>query len=265
MITHKSIGYSGRLGNQMFQYATLKVISLETGFSCYLPNNTKIKTDGAFDFTNNKWIQYKLDLLDGFEITTPILDIKTDSLYQEKEFTFESEIFNISDNTAIEGYFQSYKYFDKYREHILNEFTFKKEILYKCFNIISKYQNTVSIHVRRGDYVKHPGFWTVTPEYIQEALNKFNDNEYTFLVFSDDIEWCKQIFPEGVVFIKYNSQFEDLCLMSLCQHNIIANSSYSWWGAYLNKNKDKRIVAPSNWFTEPKPLIDLYPKDWIII
>ena len=138
MITHKSIGYSGRLGNQMFQYAALKAISLETGFPCFLPDNTKIKLDGAFDFANNKWLQYKLDLLDGFEITTPLLDIKTDSLYQEKEFQFESEVFNITNNTAIDGYFQSYKYFDKYKKHILNEFTFKKEILYKCFNIISK-------------------------------------------------------------------------------------------------------------------------------
>jgi len=265
MITHNSIGYSGRLGNQMFQYATLKAVSLETNLPCFIPDNTKIKLDGAFDFTNNEWIKYKLDLLDGFEITTSLLNVQSNLLYQEKGFMFESEIFDINDNTAIEGYFQSYKYFDKYKECILNEFTFKKEILNKCYNIISKYQNAVSIHVRRGDYVKHPGFWTITPEYLQEALNQFTNQEYTFLIFSDDIKWCEQIFPEGVVFIKDNNQFEDLCLMSLCQHNIIANSSYSWWGAYLNKNENKRVIAPSNWFTNPKPLNDLYPKNWITI
>ncbi len=265
MIIHKSIGYSGRLGNQMFQYAALKAISLKNNYECCLPNNIDIKQDGCFDFTNNKWIQYKLDLLDGFELTTPLMDIQTDSLYQEKKFTFEPEIFNIKDNTAIDGYFQSYKYFDEYKENILKEFTFKKEILDKCYNIISKYHNTVSIHVRRGDYVKHPGFWTLTPDYLQKALKQFEDKEYKFLIFSDDIEWCEQVFLEGAIFIKNNNQFEDLCLMSLCQHNIIANSSYSWWGAYLNKNKDKRIIAPSNWFTDPKPLNDLYPKNWIII
>lgn len=266
MITHKSIGYSGRLGNQMFQYATLKAVSLETGFPCYLPNNTKIKLDGAFDFTNNKWISYKLDLLDCFDINSPILENQyIESTYQEQEFNFNSNIFNILNNTAIDGYFQSYKYFEKYNNQILDEFTFKKEILYKCFNIISKYKNPVSIHIRRGDYVNHPGFWTITPEYIQEALNQFNDNEYTFLIFSDDIEWCEQVFPKEVHYMKYNNQFIDLCLMSLCQHNIIANSSYSWWGAWLNKNPDKKIVAPSNWFNESKSLNDLYPQEWIII
>jgi hypothetical protein len=265
MITHKSIGYSGRLGNQMFQYATLKAISLETGFECYLPNHTEIKHDGGFDFTNNKWIQYKLDLLEGFKISTSLLDIKTDSLYQEKGFKFESKIFNINDNTSIEGYFQSYKYFNKYRNYILDEFTFKKEILDKCFSIISNYQNTVSIHVRREDYVSNPEYWVVTPEYIQESLSKFDDKEYSFLIFSDDIKWCKQVFPEEVVFIEGNNQFEDLCLMSLCNHNIIANSSYSWWGAYLNQNLNKKVIAPKNWFIPAKPLNDLYPKNWTII
>lgn len=265
MITHNSIGYSGRLGNQMFQYATLKSISIETGFSCVLPNNTKIKSDGAYDFTNNKWIPYKLDLLNCFEISSPILDIKTENKYQEKNFIFEPEIFDIKDNTSIEGYFQSYKYFEKYKEQIYDEFKFKNSILYKCFCIISKYSDTVAIHVRRGDYVNHSGFWNITEEYIQEAINKFNDKKYTFLVFSDDIKWCKQIFPENMVYVENNNHYEDLCLMSLCNHNIISNSSYSWWGAYLNKNEDKKIIAPKNWFTESKPLIDLYPKNWIIV
>jgi hypothetical protein len=113
--------------------------------------------------------------------------------------------------------------------------------------------------------VAHPNYWVVTPEYLQEALNHFTDQEYTFLVFSDDIEWCKNTFPEGVIYVEGNNQFEDLCMMSLCDHNIIANSSYSWWGAFLNKNPNKKIIAPSNWFTEPKPLNDLYPNNWIVI
>jgi hypothetical protein len=265
MITHKSIGYSGRLGNQMFQYAALKSLSLKTGYEFYLPNNTSVKQDGCFDFTNNKWISYKLDLLDCFNLKCKFSNEIQPNIYQENSFNFEPEIFNIKNNTSIEGYFQSYKYFEKYNDQILNEFTFKKEILYKCFDIITKYKNPVSIHIRRGDYIKHPGFWTVTPEYIQESLNYFNDDEYTFLIFSDDIEWCKQVFPKEVIFVEYNNQFVDLCLMSLCHHNIISNSSYSWWGAWLNKNTNKKIIAPSNWFTESKPLNDLYPKKWIII
>lgn len=264
MITHKSIGYSGRLGNQMFQYAALKALSLKTGYEIFLPNHTTVKPDGCFDMANNKWIEYKLDLFDCFNITCPVLNNIPSNQYQEKDFTFDKSIFSISDDTAIEGYFQSYKYFDDFKQEILKDFTFKPSILDNCINKISKYQNPVSIHVRRGDYVNHPGYWNITPEYIQEAFNYFTDDEYTFLIFSDDIDWCKQIFPEGVVFIEGN-QFEDLCLMSLCDHNIISNSSYSWWAAYLNQNQNKKVIASKNWFIPAKPLNDLYPSNWITI
>jgi hypothetical protein len=265
MITHKSIGYSGRLGNQMFQYATLKALSLKTGYEMFLPNHLEIKQDGCFDFTNNQWIKYRLDILDCFNININLVQNNLTETYIEKNFNFEPEIFNIADNTSIDGWFQSYKYFNEYKDIIKKEFTFKDEILNKCKSIINSYLNPVSIHIRRGDYVKHPGFWVITPEYINEALQHFTDKEYTFLIFSDDIEWCKQIFPEGVVFMEGNNQFEDLCLMSLCKHNIIANSSYSWWGAWLNQNQDQRVIAPKNWFINPKPLNDLYLDNWIII
>ena len=266
MITHNSIGYSGRLGNQMFQYATLKAVSLETGFECFLPNNLAIKPDGAYDFTNNTWLQYKLDLLDCFEITSPILENTLTETFQEKEFTFDPEIYLIKDNTAIEGYFQSYKYFESFEKEIKKEFTFKSHILEKCKNIMLQYSNPVAIHVRRGDYVNHPGFWNVTPEYIIDSIYHFYPGpNATYLIFSDDIEWCKEIFGEGFVFVEGNNQYEDLCLMSLCKHNIISNSSYSWWAAWLNSNPEKSIVAPSEWFIDSKPLDDLYPKNWIII
>jgi hypothetical protein len=263
MITHKSIGYSGRLGNQMFQYAALKALSLKTGYEMFLPNHIDIKHDGCFDMTNNKWIEYKLDLLDCFDLSYPILDNTLPNQYQEQSFEFE--LFTIPDDTSIDGYFQSYKYFEDFKQDILNDFKFRDEILNKCQEEIFKHINPVSIHIRRGDYVNHPGFWNITPEYTQKAFNHFTDDEYTFLIFSDDIEWCKQIFPEGVVFVEGNDQFEDLCLMSLCDHNIISNSSYSWWGAYLNKNPNKKIIAPKNWFIPAKPLNDLYPKTWTII
>jgi hypothetical protein len=265
MITHKSIGHSGRLGNQMFQYAALKALSLKTGYEMFLPNNTSIKPDGCYDMTNNKWIEYKLDLFDCFNLSCDIFSNSLVNTYQEKGFIFEPEIFNISDDTAIEGYFQSYKYFDEFKQDIINDFTFKFDILNKCKNFILQFINPLAIHIRRGDYVNHPGFWNITPEYIQEAINQFSDNDYTFIIFSDDIKWCKQIFPEWAIFVEGNNQFEDLCLMSLCDHNIISNSSYSWWGAYLNQNPNKKVIAPKNWFTDPKPLNDLYPNNWIII
>ena len=265
MLTHKSIGYSGRLGNQMFQYAAAKAQSLRLNVDCYLPNHTAIKQDGCFDLTNNKWIQYKLDLYDCFNITSPVLDRMETNLYTESDFLYQSDILTISDGTAIEGYFQSYKYFEDYKDQILKEFIFKDEIINKCKLQISKYTNPVAIHIRRGDQVAHPNMWNVSLEYIQAALEQFSDKEYTFLIFSDDMEWCKQVFPEGVIFMEGNDQYEDLCLMSLCNHNVISNSSYSWWAAYLNNNKNKKVVVPSNWFIPAKPLTDLYPNNWIVI
>jgi len=266
MITHKSIGYSGRLGNQMFQYAALKALSLKTGFDCFLPNHLNIKPDGAFDFTNNKWLEYKLDLLGCFNITSFVKENTLTKIFQEKGFEFDPGISLINDHTAIDGYFQSYKYFESFEKEIKKEFTFKPHILEKSKNIISQYSNPVAIHVRRGDYVNHPGFWVITPEYIINALHSLNPgSNVTYLIFSDDIDWCKETFGEGFVFIEGNNQYEDLCLMSLCNHNIISNSSYSWWAAWLNDNPDKRIVAPKNWFTEPKSLNDLYPNNWIVI
>jgi hypothetical protein len=265
MITHKSIGYSGRLGNQMFQYAAVKAQSLRLNVDCYLPNHTAIKQDGCFDYTNNKWIQYKLDLYDCFNISAPLLNQTETNLYIESDFSYESLILDVLDNTAIEGYFQSYKYFEDYKDEILKEFTFKDEILNKCKSEISKYTNTVAVHIRRGDQVAHPNMWNVSLEYIQAALEQFSDEEYTFLIFSDDMEWCKQVFPEGVIFMEGNNQYEDLCLMSLCNHNVISNSSYSWWAAYLNNNKNKKVVVPINWFIPAKPLTDLYLPQWIQI
>lgn len=265
MITHKSIGYSGRLGNQMFQYAVLKAVSLKNGYECVLPNHLKVKPDGLFDFTNNKWVEYKLDLLEGFNLNCKIENIHPKNEYIEKEFNFDPNVFNVNDNTSIDGYYQSYKYFKNYEDVIKNEFQFKPEIFQKCKSKIVNYPNSVAIHIRRGDYVKHPNFWVVTPEYLEKALQFFDDEEYTFLIFSDDIEWCKEIFPEEVIFIQNNSQFEDLCLMSLCKHNIISNSTFSWWGAWLNSNPYKKVIAPKNWFIPAKPLTDLYPENWIVI
>ena len=265
MITHNSIGYSGRLGNQMFQYAALKAVSLHTGFECFIPNNLAIKPDGAYDFTNQKWLEYRLDLPDCFKISSPILENKPTKVYQERGFEFDASIFSINDDTALEGYFQSYKYFSEYQNEITDEFTFRDSILSKCKNIINQYSDPISIHVRRGDYVKHPGFWNVTPEYLAQALSSLPYGNYTYLVFSDDIEWCKQIFNEDFTFIEDNNQFEDMCLMSLCKHNIISNSSFSWWAAWLNSNPDKTVVAPSKWFTEAKPLKDLFPNNWIVL
>jgi len=275
MITHKSIGYSGRLGNQMFQYAALLGIANKLKLEPKIPiENSFTYVDCSMDLVTGNYIKSKLDLIDCFYINIQNFTNKSNILthfdYQEKFFHFDSDIFNIKDGTTIHGYFQSDKYFNHCSDLIKSEFSFKKEILDICKSFINSYKNTVSIHVRRGDYVglqnHHP---TLSLEYYQKALtNYFSDDEYTFLIFSDDIDWCRQVFPNGVVFVEGTNQFEDMCLMSLCNHNIIANSSFSWWSAWLNKNENKKVISPLNWFGPAYAhynTFDLYPNNYIKI
>ena len=271
MITNLEIGYNGRLANQMFQYAVCFTIAkkLDTNFIIPEDNETKIKEDGCWDYSNNKWIPYNFRMYEGFNITAKKSNSDfVEQIYQEPHFHYSDKINLVNDNTSIQGYYQSEKYFLECKEDILKEFTFKKDILEESNKIISplKDKEVVCVHVRRGDNVVNPNFPLVSMEYIQEAMNQFVDKEYNFLVVSDDIGYCKEVFPDGVHFSTGTSDFVDMCLMSLSDHNIISNSSFSWWGAYLNKSLSKKVIAPSNWFTNKDMILDdLFPKNWIII
>jgi len=128
---------------------------------------------------------------------------------------------------------------------------------------------TVSLHIRRGDYLRtqdhHP---VCSLDYYMDALSKFRDKEYKFIVFSDDVDWCRNNFNEDFIFTEGNTDYEDMWLMSLCDHNIIANSSFSWWGAWLNDNPNKRVIAPKKWFGPSYSnwkLDDLFCNDWEVL
>jgi hypothetical protein len=270
MITNLEIGYNGRLGNQIFQYAACYAAAKKLNVNFVIPegNVNNIKSDGCFDFSNNQWIPYHFRMYDCFEITIPKGETTISNIFKEPHFHY-SETFNeIINNTSIQGYFQSEKYFIEYKEDILKELTFKNEILDKAEKIIKplKDKEIVAIHIRRGDNVTNPVFSLISLEYIQKALNEFNDKEYNFIVISDDIPYCKEIFSDEVFFSNGESDFIDLCLMSLADHNIISNSSFSWWGAYLNSNPNKKIIAPSNWFKDKSiNTTDLIPNNWNLI
>lgn len=169
---------------------------------------------------------------------------------------------------AIEGYFQSYKYLDE--ELIKSKFrikeTIRQELREKHKELLGK--PNCSIHVRRGDYLTLPNHHpTITMSYIMKAVKLF-PKDTVFLVFSDDPEWCKQSFPaQGKKFfvIEGQSDIEDLALQTMCDNNIIANSSYSWWGAYLNPNPEKKVVTPLKWFGEAYShfdIKDMHPESW---
>jgi hypothetical protein len=276
MITNKAIGYTGRLANQIIQHATLVSVGIKNGYVVKLPaKNETIKQDGCYDFANNRWVAYKLDLYNCFDLGSKkcsdeeLNEIKY--VYNEHEWTFNPNIFNVKDSTSIEGYFQSEKYFIDVREEILKEFKFKSHIIKEADDVINQISNKeiVSIHVRRGDNVTNPTFPLIGLEYIGKALEYFTNKDYNFLIVSDDINWCKDAFQkeDNVFFSEGHSNYVDLCIMSKCHHNIISNSSFSWWAAWSNINKDKKVIAPSTWF---KPHIqhnqtDMYCKGWIVI
>lgn len=169
-------------------------------------------------------------------------------------------------NIVLDGYWQSEKYFSHCRETILEQFNFKWQ----------HRAGWCSIHVRRGDYLnyidKHP---VVTEFYLLAALEKMvelTSNE-NFIIFSDDIPWCKRFFSQYRCNFQYSegkSEKEDLELMSSCEHNIISNSTFSWWGAWLNQNANKIVISPSkdNWFGPGNSHLDtsdIIPDSWIQI
>lgn len=274
MITNKQIGYSGRLGNQIFQYATLLSIALKHNREIVLPTkNINIKLDGCYDFSTNKWIPYKLDIQECFDLNIRFVDdiLKfVKNTYNEKFFQYDQDVFDVPDNTSIEGYFQSEKYFVNIKNYIKDTFKFKSHINDIAEKIILPFRNkqTVGIHVRRGDAVINPNFYLIGLDYISNALNYFLDDDYNFIIISDDIPWCKNNIQcnDNVFFCESNSSYVDLCVMSKCNHNIISNSSYSWWGAWLNPDQHKKVISPKSWFKNHNiNTDDLIPTSWIRI
>jgi hypothetical protein len=282
MIYFRSIGYLGRLGNQMFQLASAIGIANERGFGVGIPieNCTREMGNGPIDVKTGLLTNVKCDLLDCFNLPSKYLiqegRINLQSVYSERNFKFNPQVLTLSPNTDLYGYFQTEKYFKKYRKEILQTFTFKEEysigattFLSEKINSTSMYKDVVSLHVRRGDYTLYPNHHPVcSDDYYQSAIGKFNLENSVFLVFSDDIEWCKKKFEgENFIFSDTDNPYLDLAIMSLCDHHIIANSSFSWWGAWLNISEDKKVIAPSKWFG---PLLandtsDIYCENWIKI
>jgi hypothetical protein len=194
---------------------------------------------------------------------------------REEKFPFDEKFFNLPDNTDIWGYFQTEKYFKNYRTEILNQFVFKPEIQNICSKFIEPYknENITSVHLRLGDYLiysdSHP---ICKEEYYIMAMEQIPKDSLIF-VFSDDIPKAKNLFNsfnKKIIYPEFNDKFLDMCLMTMCNNHIIANSSFSWWGAYMNSSSDKIVCYPSLWFGQTmhehhgfKDTQDLFPENWI--
>lgn len=284
---------SAGLGNQIFQYAfyrTLKKNSPDTKMDIlefnYRKHHNGYELEKVFnivpDYATQQEINKIADISKDFfsEIRRKIFKAK---LKVSGEIIQESEIGNqyhpelqSKENTYFSGFWQSEKYFKSIETQLREELTFKKLLddeNQKIANLIST-TNSVSIHIRRGDYVKSrrvDTFGSVcTPTYYANAIRLIQSkiNNPHFFVFSDDLEWVKENMqiPEAY-YVDINTgdnSYKDMQLMSLCRHNIIANSSFSWWGAWLNKNPDKIILAPSIWIRE-RNFADIIPDAWVRI
>jgi hypothetical protein len=193
----------------------------------------------------------------------------------EPYFNYWGDINKLKENSYLEGYWQSEKYFIEYAENIRMDFTFKLPFSNENAEIVKQISqvNAVSLHVRRGDYVsnaKNAFIGVCSLEYYRKAIEciKSQLDMPVFFVFSDDINWVKNnlVLDKTSVFVSHNKgseSYNDMRLMSLCKHNIIANSSFSWWGAWLNSNPQKIVIAPKQWFASGQDDRDLIPEAWI--
>ena len=257
------LGKLGQLGNQMFQYAATKGIASKLNTSFMIPDHREIFDDGIGN-------RYTILLHDVFNLDGQRGILQTQNYIQEENFCFEEKFFNISPSTnvCLWGFFQTEKYFKHIEKQIRKDFTFKDEIKDECDDLIKQFTNPIALHIRRGDFIwnnkNHP---PLSLDYYKSALQLF-DSDREVIIFSDDTEWCKEqelFVDDRFAVAEGGDQFYDLCLMSMCDDFIIANSTFSWWGAWLG-NRGK-VIAPKRWFGETlgHDTKDLYCKGWKIL
>lgn len=246
---------SGGIGNQMFQIAACISLAKKLGYTpMFDPSKHFLPLQGR------KFETYKTNI---FRKLITVKDLLIGNKYSSEKFHY-TEIPKIPPFTRIDGGFQSEKYFDKevvYDFFVISD-EHKKLLIEKYGNV----SNKVSIHVRRGDYLKlWPHHVFVGEEYYTKSIELMGDKEY--LVFSDDIDWCKSFFKGKFDFIR-DEDYNEMYLMSMCKDNIIGNSTFSWWGAWLNKNPIKKVIAPKTWFGPGYAdwdTKDLIPEGWMKI
>lgn len=264
MIMFRFLGEWGRLGNQLFQYSTLFAIAKKNGYEIGVPLHHK---------KENPYMNFYLD--DCFEDLNvkPCLNQRCDYEYFEPypNTKFNPQVLDLPDHTNIHGYFQSEKYFKDYRKDLLKQLTFKKDIsdtAKRYRDCIS--EDCISVHVRMGDYFRFPNKHPICNyDYYQQAFDMM-PKDIPIILFSDSLEHAIQLikpFNKKMFIFDTKNDFVELCLMSMCNYHIIANSSFSWWGSWLSKSK--KTVAPSQWFGPdedmPKNWDDIYCEGWSII
>lgn len=247
-----SCNLQGGLGNQMFQIAAATSLALsndDTYSFNFHQCNTPNQGNPSVKYINN--IFKDIPIHDNYHF---------EKNYNEPKFSF-TEI-PYQKNLLLNGYFQSEKYFKNNSDKIKKLFFLNIDDIK---NISIKYDvtNLTCVHVRRGDYLKHKDFhFTCDIDYYQKSIQSINDTKFIFV--SDDMDWVKLNFKsDNFLYSDLNDEILDFTLITMCKNVIISNSSFSWWGAYLNKNQGK-IIAPKRWFGKlgPKDYFDVIPNGW---
>lgn len=276
------INISAGLGNQMFQYAFYLAYNLNHSvtyggglFMRRINEHNGYELKRVFDipYTHNFWTWILQ-----FPYTGRLMNLflKSHKTFPVKHYQYQEEIMRTTyRNTFFDGYWQTDKYFSGHENEIRKAFTFNPNLLNsKSKQILAeiKKRNSISVHIRRGDYqstnFKQNLGAVCTLEYYERAIKYMMKNVESpfFAFFSDDIQWVRDhIKVDNAIYIDHNSgidSWQDMCLMSNSKHNIIANSSFSWWGAWLNTNHNKIVIAPKTWWGEAE-CQDVVPKIWI--
>jgi hypothetical protein len=221
MVTFSNLGKYGRLGNQLFQISAVYSHAKNNGYLYGFP-----------EWEYNKYLDKCLEICNDTNLR----------IHRESDPFGYSEIPSV-DHLDLIGYFQNENYFREYKNDIKSLLKPKSEIIERC----SVNKKTTAIHIRRGDYLKFPDHHPVcSMDYYNRSIEKLKSITDKFLIFSDDIEWCKNNFIGDFEFSLESDEFIDLIKMSMCDNFIIANSSFSWWGSYLG-NDDSIVIAPDNW------------------
>ena len=275
------------LGNQLFCYAIGYAVAKKTGSDLYIETSVldrkrikdryleilkfqlPYKKRISFYYTYNPFLK-KINLN---RLTKRLaIGMKT-AIYKEKDqAVFDEGVFSIKGDTYLDGYWQHYRYFDEYRQDLLEIIQLADKTAVKGLEDEIRKTNSISIHIRRGDYVS--AGWEIPMDYYLKALQRLKeeteDPELTAYVFSDDMEFAHSFFEQNPIdglqikYMDYENEDKvvyDMYLMSCCKYNIIANSTFSWWGAYLNRNTDKVVICPEIGKWDEK----FYLPEWIRI
>ncbi|MBU3638546.1 alpha-1,2-fucosyltransferase [Polynucleobacter sp. AP-RePozz3-80-G7] len=283
----------GGLGNQMFQYAAGRAISIGLGepFKVDIMAFNKYKIHQGYElgkiFLVNVAEANKSDISNVLGWRHPqylrnilskkvMVNFRPPGLIVEPHFHYSSKILDVPSSCYLKGYWQSENYFSEVSEQIRKDFEFRGSLDGPNYKLVEAMNKTisVSIHIRRGDYLSNSKasetHTLCSLDYYKSAIGYISErvsNPY-FYIFSDDIDWAKSNlnidFPHQ--YVEHNqgsNSYNDMRLMSMCKHNIIANSSFSWWGGWLNSHMNKIVIAPQNWFSNNFDTRDLLPNSWI--